>query len=144
MQSYDPTTRCSLSDFLRQKVNGQSRVKQWVNHVEQWLTQSNVYLIRFEDVIKQTRPTLTKLSQIIETEVSHKEPLLPKSIRSLWHGRWLRLCAIQPESSAIIGYFKGQKSAKWQTAFTNSDHDFFSQEAGELLQRLGYSLTSSQ
>jgi hypothetical protein len=65
MQSYDPSTRCSLSDFLRQPTNGQSRVKQWANHVEQWLAQPNVHLIRFEEIIKQIPETLNKLSQIL-------------------------------------------------------------------------------
>jgi len=60
MQSYDPTARCSLSEFIRKKVNGESRVKQWVNHVEQWLCQPNVYPIRFEDIISQTSETINR------------------------------------------------------------------------------------
>jgi hypothetical protein len=138
MQSYDPSTRCSLSDFIRQTTNRQSRVKQWANHVEQWLAQPNVYSIRFEEIVKQTPNTLNRLSQILELKADLKEPLLPISIRSLWHGRWVRLSQANPESTAIIGYYKGRKSATWKTAFTRADHAFFEAEAGDLLRKLGY------
>ena len=71
MQSYDPAARCSLSEFLHQTVNGQSRVQQRANHVEKWLAQPNVHPIRFEDIVKQTPTTLAKLSQILGTDPSY-------------------------------------------------------------------------
>ena len=142
MQSYDPTTRCSLSDFLRQTVNGKSRVKRWAHHVEQWSAYPNVHLIKFEDIFKQPRATVAKLSRILELEANYTEPFLPRPISSLWHGRWIRLTATKPESTAIIGYYKGQKPAKWKAAFNQADHDFFNAEAGNLIRRLGH-LTSA-
>ncbi len=138
MQGYDPKTRCSLSDFLRQTINGQSRVKRWANHVNTWLAQPGIHFIKFEDIITNTLPSLIEISQILDLEPLKIKPLLPKSIRGLWHGRWVRLTETRPESSAIIGYYKGQKSVKWKTAFSLSDREFFHAEAGELLQRLGY------
>lgn len=144
MQSYDPSARCSLSEFMRQTIDGQSRVKRWVNHVEQWLAHPNVHPVQFEDIICRTAETIDKLACVLGVEAKHVEPLLPQSIRSLWHGRWVRLTSIAPESTAIIGYYRGQKSAKWKTAFSSSDHVFFESEAGNLLRRLGYPLIEPQ
>lgn len=138
MQSYDPKTRCSLSEFLRQTVNGHSRIKQWANHVELWLAHPNVHVVRFEDIINQTHSTLTKLSQILVSDAQYFEPLLPKPILSRWHSRWLRFCTTKPESSAIIGYYNRQTTLKWQCALTVDDGIFIHQEAGELLNKLGY------
>lgn len=138
MQSYDPSTRCSLSDFIRQTVSGVSRVKQWANHIEQWLAHPNVYPIRFEDIIHRTPETLNLLADLLGEQSNGVAPLLPRSIGSLWHGRWVRLTQTQPESTAIIGYYKGQQSAKWKNAFSLADHAFFEAEAGNLLRQLGY------
>lgn len=68
----------------------------------------NVHPIKFEDIIKQTPATLDKISQILGNKAKYTEPLLPKSIRSLWHSRWVSLTQIKPDSTAIIGYYKGQ------------------------------------
>lgn len=138
MQSYNPSTRCSLSEFIRQKQGGVSRVGAWTKHVQSWLDKPNVTPIHFEDIVKKTGPTLDVIGQAIDLTPLHRTPLLPSRIKNLWHGRWIRLTQTQPESSAIIGFYKGQQVQKWQTAFTQSDREFFHQEAGELLIQLGY------
>lgn len=138
MQSYDPIARCSLSDFIRQTNQGNSRVKQWANHVEQWINHPDVHPLQFERIISHTAHTIESLAQILNTEAKPIEPLLPASIRSLWHGRRVRLTQTNPESTAIIGYYKGQKSAQWEQAFSPADKAFFESEAGDLLHRLGY------
>jgi FkbM family methyltransferase len=60
MQSYDPTTRCSFSEFLRQAVNGKSRVKTWATHIRQWQQHPKVCIVRFEDLIHSPESTLNR------------------------------------------------------------------------------------
>lgn len=138
MQSYDPSTRCSLSDFLRQQEEGQSRVKRWVNHINHWLEQPHIQVLKFEDLIDNPRETLTLLGHALDLKPQYKEPLLPRSPNNIWQGRWARLTQVRPESTAIIGFYRGQKTQKWQDSFTESDRKFFHEEAGDVLMKLGY------
>lgn len=138
MQSFDPTARCSLSQFLRQEANGQSRVKAWSSHIQAWIDQPHVHLLKFEDLIHQPHQTLTDLGRLLALKPKYVEPYLPRSPKTIWHGRLSRLTQTQPESTAIIGYYGGQKGQKWHKAFTPKDREFFHAEAGTLLQKLGY------
>jgi len=138
MQSFAPATRCPISEFLRQQVNGRSRVKAWADHVEAWMAQPNVHLLKFEDLIHNPQNTLESLGTLLDLTPRYVEPLLPRSPKNIWQGRWARLTQWQPESTAIIGYYQGQKTQKWKEAFTESDRAFFHQEAGDLLIKLGY------
>jgi len=138
MQSYDPTTRCSLSEFMRQKVGGVSRVKNWANHLQRWLNEPQVKVLKFEDIIKNTHSTIENLGQDLQLKSMNQQPLLPKRIKSLWHGRWTRLTKTRSESTAIIGYYQGKKVQKWQKVFTPEDRHFFNSEAGTILRNLGY------
>lgn len=138
MQSYDPTTRCSLSEFMRQNTQGRSRVAHWANHVRQWMALPHVTVLRFEDVVRQTQDTLDVLGSALNLSPMYVHPLLPAPIKSLWHGRWVRLTQMRPESTAIIGFYDKQAVQKWKTAFDERDRHFFHQEAGDLLMELGY------
>jgi len=138
MQSFAPDTRCSLGEFLRQGGNNQSRVKAWANHVQAWMDEQHVHLLKFEDLIQQPKQTLADLGRKLNLIPSYVEPLLPRSPKNIWHGRWARFTQRQPESTAIIGYYRGQKTQKWQEVFTKSDREFFHEEAGKLLIKLGY------
>ncbi|MEM9446955.1 MAG: sulfotransferase domain-containing protein [Cyanobacteria bacterium P01_E01_bin.6] len=138
MQSFSPETRCSLSEFLQQQVNGKSRVRAWAEHVKAWADLPDIYVLKFEDLIKKPRQTIASLAESLELMPRYVEPLLPQSPQNIWQGRWARLTQWQPESSAIIGYYNGQKTQQWQEAFKESDRVFFHQEAGDLLLKLGY------
>jgi hypothetical protein len=138
MQSYDPTTRCSFSEFIRQQVNGVSRVKNWVNHIQKWSSEPKVKIIKFENIIKNTSLILENIERELQLTPLNREPLLPKKVENLWHSRWLRLTQQKPESTAIIGYYGGQKVQKWQTTFTTEDRQFFNSEAGNILLDLEY------
>lgn len=138
MQSFAPETRCPISEFLRQQVNGRSRVKAWADHVEAWMAQPDVHLLKFEDLIHSPQSTLEHLGKWLDLTPRYVEPLLPQSPKNIWQGRWARLTQWRPESTAIIGYYNGQKTQKWKDAFTESDRAFFHQEAGDLLIKLGY------
>lgn len=138
MQSFVPETRCSLSEFLRQRVDQTSRVKAWANHVQIWMNQSDIHLLKFEEIIQRPKQTLTTLSKVLGSTPTYCEPLLPKAHQNIWQGRWARLTQWCPESSAIIGYYRSQKTQKWQDGFTSNDRAFFHQEAGDVLIKLGY------
>lgn len=138
MQSFAPETRCSLSDFLRQDVNGQSRIKIWVEHVRGWMKKPDVHVLKFEDLIRTSKDTIFHLGQALDMAPRDVQPLLPRSPKTIWQGRWARMTSWQPESTAIIGYYGGQKTKKWKHSFSMSDRAFFHQEAGDLLMELGY------
>ncbi|MCC0176430.1 sulfotransferase domain-containing protein [Waterburya agarophytonicola K14] len=138
MQSYDPSTRCSLSEFIRQKTGDTSRIKNWANHIKMWLDEPKVKILKFENVIKNTESVLENIQHDLELTPLHQQPILPTRIKSLWHGRWIILTQRKAESTAIIGYYRGQKVSKWQTAFTLEDRKFINSEVGDLLIQLGY------
>ncbi len=144
MQNFDPKTRCSLSEFLRQEENGMSRPKVWAHHVLSWLNEPKINLLRFEQIIKDTPNILSNISQKLGLKPLYVEALLPKrrQLGNRWEDYWLRLTR-QFESTTIVGRYRGQKSPKWQEVFTNQDRQFFHQEAGDVLIRLGYEVDDS-
>jgi hypothetical protein len=143
-QQVDPKARCPLSEFLRQEENGMSRPRIWAAHVLSWLNKQGVRILRFEQIIKDTRKVLTQIGQELGLKPLYVEPLLPKRRQSdsRWADYWLRLTR-QFESTAIVGRYLGQKPQKWQDAFTCEDREFFQQEAGDVLIRLGYEVSEA-
>lgn len=133
-KGYDSSCPGSLSEFLRQERNGCSRVKFWAHHVNAWLQKDDVYHLRFEDVIRDTQSILEKIARPLGLIQKANTGYLPKMTQNLWHGRWNRLFTRQPESTAIIG----SQKLKWKDCFSEADRAFFHQEAGALLQQLGY------
>ena len=140
MQSFQPETRCPLSIFIRQKINQYNRVRIWANHIKAWLNEPNVIFLKFEDLIQDPELVIHLLSERLNLHPQYVYPLLPKSPRNIWESRWNRLIKKRPESTAIIGYYKGQKTLDWKKHFTTEDLDFFNKEAGDLLNQLGYKL----
>lgn len=94
--------------------------------------------MRFEDIIGNPSETLDKLGHFLQIQPRYIQPILPKPHKGLWQGRIAKLTQTQPESSAILGYYGGQKAEKWNQSFTIKDRYFFHQEAGDLLLKLGY------
>jgi hypothetical protein len=138
MQGYSRLAQCPLSEFLRQKVNGISRPKVWALHVARWLEAPKVRVLRFEEIITTPADALRRLGRELGIQPKFREPLLPRRLRGVWHSRWARLTRRCPESTAIVPIARGGKESKWRDAFTREDREFFHQEAGDLLIRLGY------
>ncbi|VEP12247.1 Sulfotransferase domain protein (modular protein) [Hyella patelloides LEGE 07179] len=138
MQSYEPKTRCSFSEFIRQQEHGCSRIENWAKHIQAWSDLSNIKLLRFEDIIKNPNSIITKIGQDLKLLPLYQEPLLPQRFSNIWHSRWARMTNFYSESTAIIGYYKNQKVQKWQEVFTEEDRKLFHQEAGNILIDLGY------
>ena len=138
MQSYDPKTRCSFSEFIRQQQNGYSRIKIWAEHIKAWKKQPDVKTLRFEDITKYTNLIINKIRQDLNLSLLYNKPLLPVKFDNIWHSRWTRLAKKRSESTAILGYYRHQKVKKWQQVFSLEDRKFFHEEAGDILIDLGY------
>ncbi|NCO76110.1 MAG: sulfotransferase domain-containing protein [Cyanobacteria bacterium] len=140
MQIRHPETRCDISDFIRQETKGISRVKEWSNHVESWLNYPNVVLFKTEDVCSETKTILDKIGHELSVKPLYIEPLLPAQCKNIWQHRWLRLTSIRPYSTSFLGRYLGQEPQNYLTAFSPDDIFFIKQEAGEIIEKLGYSI----
>jgi len=134
----DPQARGSIGQFIRQNEGGVSRAKAWANHVRTSLAYPHVVPIRCEDLIADTAAMIDRLARDFDLTPLHRAPLMPAKLRNTWHGRLVHLFGVRPESTALLGRYKGQSPAKWQTAFTREDRQFFWDEAGDMLAELGY------
>ena len=144
MQQFDPITRCTFSEFLRQQSDGMSRPKKWAHHVRSWLQQPDVNLLRFEQSVTKTSETLAQIGKNLGIEPLYVKPLLPK--RRLYGSKiedYLLRLLRRFESTAIVGRYRNQQPKKWQQAFTKEDRTFFHQEAGEVLIELGYEVSDT-
>jgi hypothetical protein len=129
----------SLSAFLRDTVDGMSRVAYWAEHVNAWTSRPNTHVVRFEDIIRNSRDVISDVGGMLGLTPLYETPLLPQPIRG--RGRlpyYLRRLRRDFESTNIVGRPNGQPPARWQDAFTNADRQFFWEEAGEVLQSFGY------
>ncbi len=135
MKNYDPAARCSISEFVRQEVNGVSRPRIWANHVLNWIDRPNVRALKFEDIIKNPRQAITDIGQILGLTPLYVEPILPTSVKSRWQGLLATFTQTQPEST---NHTPEEKPAKWTEEWTYEDRKFFHEQAGDLLIRLGY------
>jgi hypothetical protein len=133
-QSFDPDARCSIGQFLRQRVEEVNRVRRWANHVRAWCKPSNVHLVCFEELLSDPRSVLSRIGNAVNEKPLLREPFLPGPLRSIWESRWARLFSMRPESTAIIN----GESQDWETCFTTEDRIYFQREAGDLLAELGY------
>ena len=136
---------CSLSEFIRQEENGLSRPRIWANHILSWLNEQNIRVLKFEHIIKNPHHVLNQIADEQGLEPLWAKPLLPQKKRltgSRGEDYWLRLTR-QLENTTIVGRKQGQKPPKWQQAFTREDCEFFHQEAGEVLIRLGYEVSGA-
>ncbi len=138
-QEYDPSARGSLSEFLRQNVGGQSRVKVWVDHVREWMSTPKAHVVRFEDIISSPESTIEQLADWLGIDPLKVQPYLPEKNKQggRWADYWRRLTR-DFESTAILGRHNGKEPQNWEEAFTDKDRKFIEQEAGELLRELGY------
>jgi len=139
-KGFDPKARCTLAEFMRQDDGGVSRVKFWANHVQSWLSLPGVIALKYDEVVKDTQATLTRLGNVFHMEPLYLKPLLPRPFKNPVASRCSRLFRIRPESTAILA--PGEKE-NWRKVFTLSDRQFFHDEAGALLIKLGYESSSN-
>ena len=134
VQSYDRSAPASLSAFLRQEVDGVSRVTAWAREVRESLAVPGVRVLRYEEIVSRPRTVLERLGRELGLEPLYAEPLLPRPLQSRWESRLGRL-ARNPEATTVPGQ---GASADWRSAFSRADRAFFYSQAGALLIELGY------
>jgi hypothetical protein len=103
-------------------------VRQRYEGVFQWLAQSDVLCIRFEDLIHQRDRTLNAMLDQVERTGYRIPTPRDKALAILTD-------AIQPRRSHT---FRSGKTGGWREHFTNEDKALFKEVAGDLLVRLGY------
>jgi hypothetical protein len=128
----------SLPDFgerLKVAITGIDRdelymvsVKQRYATVFEWLEQSNVMCIRFEDLINKREATLDAMLDEVES-IGYKIPTPREKALSVL------VEAIQPKKSHT---FRSGKTGDWREHFTEEHKKLFKDVAGDLLVRLGY------
>jgi hypothetical protein len=128
----------SLPDFgerLKVAITGIDRdgmhmvsVKQRYEGVFQWLEQSNVMCIRFEDLINNRDVTLNAMLNEVEKTGNKIPTPREKALPVL-------IDAIQPRKSHT---FRSGKTGGWKQYFTDEHKKLFNDVAGDLLVRLRY------
>lgn len=138
MKGFAPEARVTLSQFIRQRIDGVSRVRRWAEHVENWMRDSRVYCIAMEELLHDTDPVLAGLAE----RLGMPRPRFPARrparcgasvAQRVW--RRIRMC---PPSTEIAPDPRIGRPLSWRDAFNPADREFFREECGDLLIRLGY------
>jgi len=138
MKGFPSAAQSSLADFLRQRVDGQTPVALWAEHVREWLDTPKVVVARFEDLTRRTEETILGLGRSLGLVPRLASPLLPELRQHTLRYRVERRMRMRPETTAVHGRPEGHVLERWQDAFTEADRELFHKEAGDLLLRLGY------
>jgi hypothetical protein len=134
VRSYDRRAPASLSDFLRERQDGASRVEIWARSVRESLALPGVRHLAYEEIVARPRAVLERLGGELGLEPLYLQPLLPRPLRSRWASRMERLSR-DPGATTIPA---GGPSSSWHRAFSRADRELFQREAGDLLTELGY------
>jgi len=146
-----PEYDASLSEYLRNPPNRISQpaerpdhdlnyLQKWARHVRAWRSVSGVLVLRFEDIVKDTRSVLQSIGKRVELDPLCKTPLLPEKRRSTsrWDSYWRRITR-NYESTAVVGRRSGDPSSvDWREILSRGDREFIHKEIGGLLKELGY------
>lgn len=103
-------------------------VRQRYEGVFEWLEQSDVMCIRFEDLINLREQTLNKMLDEVEKTGFSIPVSREKALQVL-------LTSIQPKKSHT---FRSGKTGGWKDHFTSEHKSLFKDVAGDLLEKLGY------
>lgn len=124
-QSFNPQARCAIKDFIRQPYLGKAtRIHYWNDQILTWFNKPEFLSLRFEDILQMPAQTCEKIAQHTGLKEELKTPLLPPKVTSIWHARLQRIFSTNPNSTAIVCNYKGQKTRPWQDVFDSEDLDF--------------------
>jgi hypothetical protein len=137
-RSHDRSAPPTLSEFLRQPVQGRSRVRRWAKEVRACLALPGVRPVRYDALVGDPAGAVARFAEELDLAPIPRTAALPRRIRSRWGSRWWRLFATHPEATSIPASAWGRRSPSWQSEFSHSDRRFFHDEAGDLLIELGY------
>jgi hypothetical protein len=134
----DPDLRMSLSDYLRQEVNGKLRPQIWADHIRAWIDfDPEPNIIYYEDVMAHPRAMVEQLSEWLDQPPRGINPVLPPKLR-FRQRLWLARISGVPESTNVMGRKLGIKPQNWRTVYTASDIELLEEHAGDVMRRLGY------
>lgn len=138
-QSFVPESRVPFDEFLRQPSFGAAnRIRFWADEIAAWHARDDTLFLRFEDVVRDPKTTLSRIEAFIGEKANWRDPLLPPRGGSLWTMRLKRFTSTCPDSTAILGFYGGMKSLDWRETFTKKDLAFLKEHAGEAMTLLGY------
>jgi hypothetical protein len=137
-RSHDRSAPPTVSDFMRQRIQGRSRVRRWARDVRACLALPGVRALGYASLVRDPEGAVACFARDLDLAPLPKAPRLPRPIRSRWASRWQRLFATHPGATSIPGSSWGRRSPSWQREFSASDRRFFHDEAGDLLIELGY------
>ena len=130
--------KVTLSQFLRQRHCGMSRVKAWARHVEGWIDDPSVYCVTMRELLHHTPAIFPGLAEKLGlTWDAGRKPVLPPKNGFDIMSRMRRRLGVRPQSTAVQSD-PTHPTPDWRTAFTEADREFFAEESGDLLVRLGY------
>jgi hypothetical protein len=97
-------------------------------------------LLHFERILDDPEDALRILSNEFGLEPTPVNPLLPprRQTDSRFEDYWRRITR-QHQVTGVDGRFKGKEPLDWKEAFTEEDLKFFLNQAGEVMEILGYS-----
>ncbi len=139
MQPIAPEARVPFSQFIRQRVNGVSRVAAWAQHVRSWRIRAGVCHVKMEELVNQPFETLNRLAADLDLPPAPDEPQIPRRCDADFLSRAWRRLVPTPSSTAIVPRHEVAEYSTSRQAFSQeADRRFFHAEAGDLLIELGY------
>lgn len=139
MQPIAPEARVPFSQFIRQRVNGVSRVGAWARHVRSWRNRTGVFHVKMEELVNQPFKTLNRLAADLDLPPAPEEPQIPRRCDADFLSRAWRRLVPAPSSTAIVPRREVAEYSTSRQAFSQeADRRFFHAEAGDLLIELGY------
>ena len=125
----------TLLDYLQLERDGESRVRAWARHVEEWMSSEGVLVVRYEDVVSQTARTLARVGEFLGHDARMRQPLAPPLVRGTWQKRALRLTHRRPPTTALT---PPTASRPWREQYGPEEQAVFEREAGAVMRKLGY------
>lgn len=124
-----------LIDYMHLSENGQTRARAWASHVERWMSEEGVLVVRYEDIIGRGAKTLERIGDFLGLVPRGREPIQPALVRGRWRKRAMRLTRLHPPTTALT---PPTAPRPWHEFFGPEELAFFDAEAGSVMRKLGY------
>lgn len=117
-----------FSDFIRQT----DRIKDWCAHIDYWMDQPGITLLRYEDILTDPAPSMARCAEVIGLPAPKTVKMIPIEAKESTATDFIR----HPDSSAtlprkgIVGDYKNH--------FSQDDLAFFMPLVERSMKKLGY------